>query len=105
MQAHLNRESDRTRIGLFGDFVIDCFLHLTGRNHGPFGTRKGTHDLIADGFDQRAVLTLDHGGQQLQTGGDLRACRFITQHFIYPRATADIREYDGEGAGLQCHGP
>ena len=92
MQADANGHVGR-RVGVAGGQVgRDAFLHADRGLQPLIGALEGTHDLVADGLDDRAAVALDLLGQQPQAVGHQLAGDRVAEGFVQPRAAADVGE-------------
>ena len=92
--------ADANGDGLLVDFELrvqgDLLLHLGRGIQRIVGGREGRHDLIAHGFDDRAVILVGCGPHHIDADADHVACAQIPQQFIELGAADHIGEYDGD---------
>lgn len=103
MHADADHEIRRRVLISLGKIFGDRLLHGHTCLHRLLGGGEGRHNLVADGFDDGAVVAIDLLGHQIQTLGHQLTRDGIAEGFVEARAAADIREYDRPHSGLFRH--
>ena len=78
-------------------------LHFAGGAQRGLRTRKRTHEFIAYGLDQRAVMRRQPGCHHAEATHHQFARQAVSQGFVQHRAAADIGEQNREAFGLLRH--
>jgi hypothetical protein len=101
--ATANGEVRRCVLVALRKILGDCLLHGHASLHRLLGGGEGGHDLIADGFNDGAVMSIDLFGHQVQALGYQLTGDGIAEGFVEACAAADVRKYDRPRSGLFRH--
>ena len=73
-----------------GAGLLDGALHFDGSGGSMFGRRECAHDLIADLFDDKSVLILNHLSEEAQAEADHSSGKCVPLPLIEVRTARNI---------------